>query len=117
MPRRGADLGRSSWDKLQRCEKYLNKISTNYDPETCLKMMRSVCEVRNAALQAPEKALATYHIGDAYFIRDVRYDISQFMRFIKRKLNGDLSTDYAGYELYCHQQKTYFKQLKKNEEK
>ena len=80
--------------------------------------MRSVCEKRNAALQGTEKSVSgTYHIGDTYFERDVRYDISQFMRFINRKLNGQLSPDYAAYELYCHQQKTYFKKLKKVKKK
>ena len=39
--------------------------------------------------------------------------ISQLMRFIKRESNGKLSADYATYELYCHQQKTYFKKLSK----
>jgi acetyl/propionyl-CoA carboxylase alpha subunit len=96
MPtKRHADLSGSSISKFNLCKNFLKNISTDYDPESCLKMMRAVCESRNKALQGREKALKKCHIGGTYYKRDVRYDISQFMRYIKRKLGGKITSEYA----------------------
>ena len=62
--KRRVDLSRSTNDKLFRCEKFLETISSEYTPESCLKMMKVVCEVRNKALQGHMKNAAAYHIGD-----------------------------------------------------
>ena len=113
MPfKRLADMSGSSLKKFSLCRRFAKEISTNYDPESCLQIMRAVCEKRNKALQGPEKALAKYQMGNTYYERDVRYDISQFMRFINRQVGKKLSSDYAAYLLYCQQQKKYFSSLR-----
>ena len=111
-PKRRVDLSESSLKKLIRCEKILDDISLNYTPESCLKMLKVVCEERNRALQGHEKVRAKYHIGDTYYERDARQDIALFMRTIKRKLGGQLSAEYSECEMYFRQQKMYFKQLR-----
>ena len=51
-PKRRVDLGVSAAKKLLRCEKYLEEQGfKEYNPKTCLEMMKNVCEKRNAALK------------------------------------------------------------------
>ena len=61
-----ADLSESANNKLLQCEKYLQTISTEYTPESCLKMME-VCEVRNKALQGHMKDVAECNIGETNY--------------------------------------------------
>ena len=56
--KRRVDLSWSALDKLLRCEKFLATVSTEYTPESCLEMMKKVCEVRNKALQGQMKDVA-----------------------------------------------------------
>ena len=58
VKKRRVDLSASAKDKPLRCEKFLETVSTEYYPESCLKMMKRVCEVRNKALQKHMKHLA-----------------------------------------------------------
>ena len=114
MPKRRADLSESALKKLIRCENFMEKeISSDNTPEACLKLLKKVCEERNAALQGHERALAEWQMGDSYFRRDVRKDIALFMRCLKRKLGGELSDAYSECELYFYQQKRYFKNLRR----
>ena len=109
--KRRVDLSWSAKDKLLRCEKFLEKISTEYTPETCLKMLKKVCEERNKALQGHTKDFAEYHIGDTYYARNVKADLSLFMRCIRRKI-GKLTPEFSACELYYQQQRQIFKHLK-----
>ena len=58
--KRRVDLSESSNNKLLRCGKFLETISTEYTPESCLKMMKEVCEVRNKALQGHMQDVAAF---------------------------------------------------------
>ena len=111
VKKRRVDLSASAKDKLLRCEKFLETVSTEYYPESCLKMMKRVCEVRNKALQKHMKHLAEQQIGDAYYERNVIRDMSLFMRCIRRKI-GKLTPDFSAVELYYQQQRQIFKHLK-----
>ena len=86
-------------------------VSTEYTPESCLKMMKKVCEVRNKALQGHMKYFAEYQLGDTYFARNVLTDMSLFMRCIRRKI-GTLTPKFSACELYYQQQRQIFKHLK-----
>ena len=50
-PKRAADLSDSTNQKFLRCKKYLENIAQDYTVTSCLKMIKAVCEKRNAALQ------------------------------------------------------------------
>ena len=109
--KRRVDLSWSALDKLLRCEKFLATVSTEYTPESCLEMMKKVCEVRNKALQGHMKDVAEQQIGDTYYERNVTQDMSVFMRCIRRKI-GKLTPEFSACELYYHQQRQIFKHLK-----
>ena len=111
VKKRRVDLSGSAKEKLLRCEKILETVSREYNPESCLKMMKRVCEVRNKALQKHMKHLAEYQIGDTYYKRNVIQDMSLFMRCIRRKI-GKLTPDFSACELYYQQQRQIFKHLK-----
>ena len=108
--KRRVDLSCSAKDKLLRCEKFLETVSTEYTPETCLKMMMNVCEVRNKALQGYMKDVAKYQIGNTYYERNVIRDMEIFMRCIRRKI-GTLAPQFSACELYYQQQRQIFKHL------
>ena len=109
--KRIVDLSGSAKNKLLRCEKFLEAISTEYTPESCLKMTKEVCEVQNKALQGHMKDVAAYHIGDTKYKRNVAQDMSLFMQCIKRKV-GKLTPEFSALELYYHQQRQISKHLK-----
>ena len=109
--KRRVDLSGSANEKLLRCEKFLATVSTEYTPESCLKMMKKVCEVRNKALQGYMKEVAAYQIGDTYYERNVTRDMALFMRCIRRKI-GKLTPEFSALELYYQQQRQIFKHLK-----
>ena len=82
VKKRRVDLSWLANEKLLRFEKFLETVSTEYTPESCLNMMKKVCGVRNKALQKNMKHIAEYQIGDTYYQRNVMQDMSLFMRCI-----------------------------------
>ena len=108
------DLSESAVKKHLRCKAYLDQVSKVYTPESCLEMMKKVCEVRNKALQKHDKQLAKYCIGDTYYRRNVKADIAIFMQYIKRELNGEFpkDQDFSKLKVYVASQKKLFKNLK-----
>ena len=74
MPKRRADLSESALKKLIRCENFMEKeISSDNTPEACLKLLKKVCEERNAALQGHERTLAEWQMDDSYFL--TKFDV------------------------------------------
>ena len=111
--KRRVDLSLSSIDKLLRCEAIMGSVSKKITPITALAMMREICEVRNKALQGNLIiAKARYSTGNAYFERDVKADLSLFMRTLRRKFKGNLPTCYSDCMIYYKNQQKYFKNLK-----
>ena len=113
-PKRWVDLSESAIKKHLRCKAYLDKVAKVYTPESCLQMMKKVCEVRNKALQKHDKELAKYCIGDTYYKRDVTADIAIFMQYIRRQFNGKFpkDQDFSKLKVYVTSQKKRFKNLK-----
>ena len=96
------------------------KETTDYSPASVLKMLKFVCEERNAALQNADREKAKYRLRDSYYERDVVADMKGFMRAIKRKLGvslesttgGSLPPGYEGCLLYYKQQRAIIKGLR-----
>ena len=109
--KRRVDSSGSANNKLLRCENFLETISIEYTPESCLQIMKEVCEVRNKALQGNMKIVASYHIGDSKYKQNVVQDMSLFMQCIKRKV-GKRTPEFSALELYYHKQRQIFKYLK-----
>ena len=55
----------------------------------------------------------THHIGNTIFARDVKADISLFMRCIKRKIGEKLNDNFIELKMYHKSQMNIFKKLKK----
>ena len=111
---RRSDLSQSSIYKLLRCEAVMGSVSTRITPTTALAMMREICKVRNKALQGHLiKAKARYQLGSSYFERDVKADLSLFMRTLRRKFKGKLPKCYSDCMIYYKKQQKYFKNLKR----
>ena len=61
------DLSTSSRSKLNMYEEVLEEKFTVYNPASVLKMLKFVCEERNAAMQRTDKEdLAKWYIRDSY---------------------------------------------------
>ena len=90
----------------------MSSVSTKITPITALAMMKKICEVRNRALQGHLKAKAKYCVGNSYFERDVKSDLSLFMQTLRRKFKGNLPKCYSDCMLYYKKQHKYFKNLK-----
>ena len=113
MSKRRVDLSVSARKKLIRCEVYLENISNEYTPASCLAMMKDVCEKRNKAIQGFEKEQAKYQIGDTYYEKNALKDIGMFMRCIKRKIKEkSVIEDYSALELYYSQQRNHFRKIR-----
>ena len=50
-PMRWVDRSITGKKNYIRCQRYMETVSKEYTPETCLAMMKKVCEERNKALQ------------------------------------------------------------------
>ena len=109
--KRRVDLIGSANNKLLRCEKFLETISTEDTLESCLKMMKEVCEVQSKALQGHMKDFAAYQIGDSKYMQNVKQDMSLFIQCIKRKV-AKLKPEFLALKLYYHQQRQILKHLK-----
>ena len=112
--KRYVDLSTSSRSKLNMYEEVLEEKFTVYTPASVLKMLKFVCEERNAAMQRTDKEdLAKWYIRDSYYQRNVLADMKGFMRAIKRKLGGTLSDEYKECALYYKAQRAIFSGLKR----
>ena len=60
---------------------------------------------------------ATHHIGTSYYERDIKADISLFMRWIKRKIGREFNDDYIELKMYYKSQQKIFKLLKKKKKR
>ena len=121
--KRYVDLCASSRSKLLMYERILSqqvKETTDYSPASVLKMLKFVCEERNAALQDADRERAKYRIRDSYYQRDVIADMKGFMRAINCTLvvslesttGGSLPAGYEGCLLYYKHQRAFFKGLR-----
>lgn len=59
------------------------------------------------------KNKAKYHIGNAYYQRNVKDDISLYVRAMKRKLRGRFTDDFMEVKLYYNTQAKIFRHIKK----
>ena len=59
----------------------------------------------------------THHIGTTFYARDVKADISMFMRWIKRKIGEKFNDDFIEVKLYHKSQMKIFKLLKKKKKR
>ena len=112
--KRYVDLSTSSRSKLNMYDKILQDKLKVYTPASVLKMLKFVCEERNAAVQTTDKEdLAKWYIRDSYYQRNVIADMKGFMRTIKRNLGGTLPDEYNECALYYRGQRTFFAGLKR----
>ena len=112
--KRYVDLSTSSRSKLNMYEKILEDKLKVYTPASVLKMLKYVCEERNAAVQKTDKEdLAKWYIRDSYYQRNVIADMKGFMRTIKRNLGGTLADEYNECTLYYKGQRAFFAGLKR----
>ena len=86
----------------------MSSLSTKITPIPALRMMKKNCEVRNRALQGHLKANAKYCVGNSYFKRDVRSDLSLFMQTLRRKFKGNLPKCYSDCMLYYKKEAKVF---------
>ena len=119
MLKREADLSVSAAKRILFYEAIIAKVTKELDPpnelnpHSCLKVLKYVSEVRNAAQQGPEISRAKYQQRESFFIRDVNADLEWMMRVIKRRYNGKLPPAYKCCQLYYDNQRAIFKQLKR----
>ena len=74
--KRDVDLSTSSRSKLNMYDKILQDKLKVYTPASVLKMLKFVCEERNAAVQTTDKEdLAKWYTGDSYYLRNVITDM------------------------------------------
>ena len=108
--KRYVDLSTSSRSKLNMYEKILEDKLKVYTPASVLKMLKFVCEERNAAVQKTDKEdLAKWYIRDSYYQRNVIADMKGFMRTIKRNFGGTLPDEYNECALYYRGQRAIFR--------
>ena len=119
MLKREADLSVSATKRIKFYEAIIAKVTkelyppNKLNPDSCLKVLKYVSEVRNAALQGPEVSRAKYQLRESFFIRGVTVDLEWMMRVIKRRFKGKLPPAYKCCQLYYDNQRAIFKQLKR----